>query len=412
MLAMTAAAALVLVAALLVAGPPSAAAAPPAQDVEATTGAVQAASQGGTWLELASGRRVELALPAGAWLAAAGTVGESGDGWIAAAVAPAGRGTEIVLLAGRAGRGADPDAAHGTDGAAGRAADAAEPAASLPPPPGRSAALRLEPLPLIEAGRLAGLVWLDGADRRSLAVRYAPWSGMGWGEPRLISPPGPGSQLALSAARLDDGSWLLAWSAFDGHDDEIVWSLGREGSWSAPRRVAADNDVPDITPAVVAADGGALLAWSRLDAAAGAYRVVTARFRNGRWGEPQVVGPAGSVFPSFEPASPGLLPVVSSNHSVVRLDAQAPRPGPARLLYVTSRPNGWEVLELDAAGRPSRVATFVAGGESGEAGRPVLAPGRDPSAALRYPLTGGERAASWRPAPATSGDRREARPQP
>ncbi|HEX5760898.1 MAG TPA: hypothetical protein VF121_17045, partial [Thermoanaerobaculia bacterium] len=145
-------------------------------------------------------------------------------------------------------------------------------------------------------GELAGLAWLEGADGRSLAVRFARWDGERWARPRTVAAPGPGSQTALAAARLADASWLLAWSRFDGADDEVVWSrsAGPEGeSWSAPRRIAQDNAVPDVTPALTAvAGGGAVAAWSRYDGED--YRVVTARFDGRGWSAPRAVGPAGS----------------------------------------------------------------------------------------------------------------------
>jgi hypothetical protein len=238
----------------------------------------------------------------------------------------------------------------------------------LPVPAGRAASLRQEPLPLIEDGRLAGLVWLEGDTRRSFGVRFAAWNGSGWDEPRQIAAPGPGSQLALTAARLADGSWLLAWSAFDGQDDEIVWSRGRDGAWSRPQRVAAGNQVPDITPAVTAAGRGAFLAWSRLQE--GEYRVVVSRFQNGKWSPPEPAGPAGSVFPSFE------APVRDA--------------GEPLLLFRTAEPRGWVAVELDTAGRPARTAAIL----SAERSRPLVSL-ESGSASFRWPMTGIERTVSW-----------------
>src|SRR5947208_787826 len=84
-----------------------------------------------TRLELASGERLTAPLPADAEVASAGALGE--HGWVVAAM----RGQEIVVMTGEAGQ-----------------------AKTLPAPPvaGR---LRREPLPLVEEGRLAGLVWLE-----------------------------------------------------------------------------------------------------------------------------------------------------------------------------------------------------------------------------------------------------------
>lgn len=221
----------------------------------------------------------------------------------------------------------------------------------LPAPPHGRAALRQEPLPLLDdAGGLAGLAWLEGETARSLAVRFAAWDGTGWQPPVTVSAPGPGTQIALAAAALADGTLLLAWSAFDGSDDEVMWSAWDGRAWSRPARLAADNAVPDITPALAAADGGALAAWSRFDGTT--YRVVAARFAEGRWSAPRTVAPGGSLYPGFEPAPAGQA-------------AAAPR-----LLVRTAAPRGWMVVELDREGSAQRAA-FVAAAE-GE--RPVLLP--------------------------------------
>jgi hypothetical protein len=295
-------------------------------------------STGEARLELASGERVTARLPADAALEATATLD---TGWLAAGTEPGAGplgGRDLLLLTG--------------DG---------KTVSTLPPPPERTAALRQEPLPLVAEGRLAGLVWLEGSTERALGVRFAAWNGAGWESPRSIAPPGPGSQLALAAAFLrdgHDGSWLLAWSAFDGHDDEIVWSRERNGVWSKPRRVDADNGVPDITPALTAAGAsgdGALLAWSRYDG--NDYRLMVSRFQNGTWGRPQAVGVAGTLFPSFEPVSAGPASAIGS--------------GGALLLYRTAAPRGWTALALDAAGRPGRRASLLSS-PSAENARPLL----------------------------------------
>jgi hypothetical protein len=265
--------------------------------------------------------------------------------------------------------------AAGTSGEGGFAVfagDAAQ-ARRLPAPPLGGASLHREPLPLLDdAGALAGLAWLEGEGARSLAVRFARWDGTRWQPPVTVSAPGPGTQIALAAAALADGTLLLVWSAFDGGDDEVMWSAWDGDAWSRPARVAADNAVPDVTPALVAVDGGALAAWSRFDGTT--YRVVTARFAEGRWSAPVAVAPGGSVLPSFEAAP----------HDPA---AVAPR-----LLVRTAVPRGWLLLELDAAGHPLRRA-FVAAGESE---RPVI----EGSAAggevtLAWPGRDLPRTASW-----------------
>ena len=305
-------------------------------------------ASGEAQLELSSGERIALKLPAGVTLEATAPL-ESG--WIAAGTRPV-PGTErqrdLVLFRGE-----------------GRTAS------EMPVPAGRAASLRQEPLPLIQDGRLAGLVWLEGDSRQSFGVRFAAWNGSGWDEPRPIATPGPGSQLALTAAHLGDGSWLLAWSAFDGHDDEIVWSRSRDGVWSRPQRVTAGNQVPDITPALTAAGRGALLAWSRYED--GEYRVVVSRFQNGKWSLPEPAGPAGSAFPNFE------APVRDVRDT-----------GEPLLLFRTAVPRGWAVVELDTAGRPARAAALA----SAEGSRPVISL-ESGSASFRWPAAGIERTVDW-----------------
>jgi hypothetical protein len=322
------------------------AAAIPAQ-AAGSPGPVLLVDGGGARLELSSGARVTVQLPTGAAL---GTAVSLESGWLAAGTRPvagAPGDRELLLVIGDA-----------------------KTSSTLPVPAGKAAALREQPVPLVEDGELAGLVWLEGGSRQSFAVKTAAWNGMSWEAPRTISPPGPGSQLALTAARLRSGDWLLAWSAFDGQDDEIVWSRGSDGVWSRPRRAAADNAVPDITPALTAAGSGALLAWSRYDAGLGEYVVVVSRFTGGHWGAPRTAGPPGSLYPTFEAALDGPL-----------------------LLYRTAAPRGWEALELDAAGRAVRRAVLPQTAAA-ESARPVAA-ANPAGVAFRWPMTGAQRAADW-----------------
>ena len=215
--------------------------------------------------------------------------------------------------------------------------------ALLPEPAPRSAARLDEPTPLVAAGTLAGLAWLEGATRESYGVRYAPWTGAGWGAVETVAAPGPGSQLALAALVLADGRRLLTWAGYDGHDDEILYALrAPDGRWSAPARVAGDNEVPDITPAVAAApgpDGGALVAWSRYHD--GQYRVAVARFDGERFRSAKLVGRPGTLYPGFLP--PGA-------------------DGAPRLLFRNARPAGWTVAELDRSGAIFRESFVEASG--------------------------------------------------
>ncbi len=262
--------------------------------------------------------------------------------------APGGQGTQLLLVVSTG------------SAAAGRAA-------FVPPPAGRSGQLRVQPLLLVEDGKLAGLVWLEGDNPRAYAVRTAAWNGAGWSEPRTISPVGPGSQVALAAARLADGSWLLAWSAFDGHFDQIVWSRATSGggAWTAPQAVTA-GQTPSITPAVAAAGDGAVLAFSQL--AGDGYRLLTARFANGRFGAPLVAAPGGSLYPQLTVSSAGTAGGAAVD-----------------VLYRTAAPRGWAAMQLDAAGRPLRQAALPdlpaapaatgAGQATTAATRPTLAAG-------------------------------------
>jgi hypothetical protein len=239
-------------------------------------------------------------------------------GWLAAGTQNVASGTELLL-----------------------ARDDGETVTFLPVPSARSGRLRANPVPLVVAGgELAALAWLEGNDLRSLGVRFARWDGERWSTPHAVAAPGPGSQIALTAMTLSDGSWLLAWSRFDGNDDEIVWTRSRgpeADSWTAPRRIAADNAVPDITPALVATHDGALAVWSRYDGEN--YRLVTARFDGRTWSTPRTVGPVGSVDPSWTATA-----------------------GNALLLARTAVPRGWIALEVDATGRAQRRAAVEAAG--------------------------------------------------
>lgn len=269
-------------------------------------------------VELPGGERVAVGLPAGGELTA---VAALGDGWVATGTRRTATGTDLLLVA---------DDRRGGQGVA-----------FLPVPSGPATALRRSPVPLVAGGELAGLAWLEGQGETSLAVRFARREGEEWTRPSTVAAPGPGSQVALTAAVLADGSWLLAWARFDGADDEIVWSRSRDATgtaWTAPRPVAADNGVPDITPALVAAGRGAIAAWSRYDGEH--YRVVTARFDGRAWSAPASIGPAGSLYPSWETGA-----------------AAAPV-----LLARTAAPRGWMLFELDAAGRPLRTAAVTANG--------------------------------------------------
>lgn len=192
---------------------------------------------------------------------------------------------------------------------------------------------RHNPVALLDDNRALGaMAWLEGDDLQSLSVSVAFRHGRGWSRPQRVSSAGPGSQLALQGATLADGTWLLVWSAFDGNDDEILWSRRREGRWTKPRRLAENNQVPDVTPTLLADSAGVIVAWNWYDG--NEYRVRTATFEENRWSPARLVTRSGSLSP--------------------RLIAQA---GKRLLLHRNVVPGGWTVSELDTTGMPLVEAT-------------------------------------------------------
>ena len=183
-------------------------------------------------------------------------------------------------------------------------------------------------------GDLEGLVWLEGLREHELSVWAARWDGRSWGAPELVSPPGPGAQLAPSVAVLDDDSWLLVWAAVDGEDDEIMWSRRGATGWTSPARLHPDNSVPDITPAVTPIRGGAMVVWSCVDDRH--FRLRSARFDGAGW---SAASPPFGVLGSHRPL------FLHRDHQPV-------------LLYRTSWPAGWSVVDHDLDGRVRR-QTFL-----------------------------------------------------
>lgn len=203
---------------------------------------------------------------------------------------------------------------------------------TLPAPPG-SGRLRLHPNLLVADGELAGLLWLEGPDRRSLRVRAARWNGSGWSSGQTLADAASGSQLALQAEVLSDGTWLAVWSRYDGNDDEIFWTRHNSTGWSPPRRIYKNNTTPDITPALLPLEDGAVVAWSRYDG--NDYRIVTARYRAGSWNAPQMIGARGSVFPRL-----------------------LERDGRPYLFYRATVPAEWTLLELSTSAAIKRRAVL------------------------------------------------------
>lgn len=186
--------------------------------------------------------------------------------------------------------------------------------------------VRGRPELVTDGARLVGLVWLEGSVQAELEIRAAEWLGGGWGSTMTVSPKGQGAQLAPAATVLDDGRWLLLWTAVDGQDDEVMWSLFDRGAWSSPLRVHEDNVMPDVMPVVVATPKGAIAAWSWLDGRD--YRLRTAFFDGSSWRLDEPYAGRGGLEPHLERASGVFL-----------------------LSFKTVEPEAWVACELDPWGR-------------------------------------------------------------
>ncbi|MEL7059948.1 MAG: hypothetical protein AAGN46_07980 [Acidobacteriota bacterium] len=223
----------------------------------------------------------------------------------------------------------------------------------LPGPAPMPGFLRRAPTLLVEPTRGVpeALAWLEGHDPRQLEVRSARWLGAGWSEPITVATPAVGTQTALDAARLDDGSWLLVWSAFDGLDDDILWSRFADGAWSAPAALTADDRF-DVTPSVRAVEGGAVAVWSGDDG--GDYRLEAARFdaATGRWGDAVTFGGRGAFDPELSTLIPAAAKAASSDG--------AASGGPLLLTYRQEVPRAWVVAELSTDGTVARSASAEA----------------------------------------------------
>ncbi len=295
----SAAATLLLI--LLTAGPAFAA----SQAFKAAGGVVLLPSADGkSYVRRPGAGPVELPLPKGARVSDFRSIGSE---WLAAAVSRTGGAPSLELLRGTGGR-----------------------IETLPVPALAPTAELRGPTFIAGEQGFQALVWLAGDAHNRMAVQASRWQAGGWGAPETLSPPGPGTQIALTTAVLGDGSWLVAWAAFDGSDDEILWSRFDGSAWSPPRPIAEDNAVPDVTPSLFATGGGALAAWSRFDG--NDYRLSISRFDGERWSAPSLAGPAGSSEPVF---------------------AVADRP---YLVYHQALPAAWAVLELDGDGALLREA--------------------------------------------------------
>ena len=151
-------------------------------------------------------------------------LGRTPDGaqeWAAAGVSLSGNGPRLRLYGGREGR----------------------IRAVSPPqrPPGAIQIASVRWLAAAEPEPLRALAWLEATRPRAQEVWLSPYRDGQFGTAVRLVGAGPGSQTALDAAVLADGSWLLVWSAFDGHDmatlleafhgvdDELVWRQRQAG---------------------------------------------------------------------------------------------------------------------------------------------------------------------------------------
>ncbi len=232
---------------------------------------------------------------------------EVGTGWLVAGYEHGGEDTDVFVLAGGD---REPE--------------------RLPKLPAREA-LRGSPRLVADDARLLGIVWLEGDSQPVLELRAAEWLGSAWGPVVTVAPRGVGSQVAPDVAVLDDGGWLAVWTAFDGTDDETVWSLYDGASWSPSSPLHEDNEVPDVLPVVLPTRDGAVAAWSSFDGRD--YRLRTAYFDGASWRlEPPLPGRGAGRAELFA-ATGGIL---LRYHSVV--------------------PAEWVAVELDPRGRVSRRA--------------------------------------------------------
>ncbi len=194
--------------------------------------------------------------------------------------------------------------------------------------PGGRVGQRWAPQMLLEEGELTGLVWQE-EDAGLSGIRFAQRRGNRWTRSQWLSAPSTRPQLALSAVSLGRGRAIAVWSAYDGQDDEIVFSQLTPDGWTRPQRISSNNRVPDVTPAVAATAKGAVVAWSRFDGHD--YRLRLARFEGGRWRGERWLGGAGSAFPVFHADSE-------------RRDLGA------TLIYRTASSSTWNLAEIGRLG--------------------------------------------------------------
>lgn len=315
----------------------------------------------GSVLAWNNGRHIALPLAKGSRLGQPRTVGSR---WWVSANEPHADGNRIVLIQGEGAEIVDQSVVHS---APGKALFASQ--------------------PVVDPHGLQAVMWLEGTEVRTSEVRYALRRRDAWSAPETLSPRGAGTQTALSVVTLDDGTWLATWTAFDGDDSDVLWSRYQLGAWSAPTRLGQDNPVPDITPRLLAVDGGALVAWSRYDGHD--YRLMVAHFDPtqadhntddaGPWSTPQMLGDPGTLYPEWTAAAQPLL------------------------AFRQAVPAGWTVLRLDPQGHPQAKAHLPT--QAQEA--PILLPKSSTQLTVRWldldrqtnKLAPTEAALTWQPLP-------------
>ncbi len=227
--------------------------------------------------------------------------------------------------------------------------------AELPTPPSQGGLLRSSPVLLTDDNRLEGCAWLEGSNQQDFTVLASAWNGTSWERVESVSIQKTGPQLALSATVLEDGTWLLLWAGFDGTDDDIFWSRRLDGIWSKPRRLHADNRVPDILPTVTATGNSAHAAWSFFDG--NDYRIQTARWTGSGWAAGPILTGRGPGQAAFETVA-----------------------GRSFLTFRTVVPEVWNLVEFDPAGMQRQTAVASPFTE-----RPLLVLEEGSPASLQWP---------------------------
>ena len=223
------------------------------------------------------------------------------------------------------------------------------------PPTHHERTHRVRPTLMVSEGQPTGLVWLEGEEATGLSVKAADWTGVAWEPAELVSKPGDGTQTALTASVLEDGSWLLLWSRFDGDDDEIFWSVRQDMSWSEPSRISEDNEVPDIMPALISTSNGAVAAWNHFNGEE--YALVVSRFDGESWSEAEEIAGGGSLYPGFTRTDEAVY-----------------------LTYQSVARGTWNVVEMDSQGDVQRHAAV----ENETTERPIVVVDRWARASLHW----------------------------